>query len=224
MIRSAARAVLSTFPPLLTAAKAGREQVRLLRWRKARPAYPPDPVLRLHLGCGDINYPGFVNIDARPAAHVHHVQRIDRLPQFADNSASLIYVSHCLEHVPHRQVAPVLTEWFRVLAPRGVVRVSVPDFDQLVDIYLDNDRDMPSVLQPLMGGQDYAFNFHYTAFNAADLSRQFVDVGFVAPRRWQFGSEMYMSLPDWSGRSISYNGKSYPVSLNLEASKPPLTE
>ena len=189
----------------------------------SRPAYPADRVLRVHLGCGDIDYPGFVNIDARPAAHIHYVQGIDRLPQFADNSVSLIYVSHCLEHVPHRLVGPVMAEWYRVLAPGGVVRVSVPDFDQLVDIYLDNERDMLSVLQPLMGGQDYAFNFHYTAFNAADLSRQFVEVGFVDPRHWQFGSEMYTSLPDWSGRSISYNGKPYPVSLNLEASKPPLT-
>jgi predicted SAM-dependent methyltransferase len=190
-----------------------------LRWRATRPAHPQGDALRIHLGCGDIDEPGFVNIDARPAPHVHHVQGIARLDAFADDTADLIYASHCLEHVPHREMRVVLREWRRVLKPGGVLRLSVPDFDHIVDTYLDTGRELRSVQEPVMGEQNYPFNFHYTLLNFNELSRRLVDAGFRAPRRWQPGTGPFTSLPDWSGRSMTYGGKTYPVSLNVEAEK-----
>jgi predicted SAM-dependent methyltransferase len=190
-----------------------------IHWRAKRPPYPIVKDIRLHLGCGDIDYPGFVNIDARPQNHVHHVQRIDELSKFVDNSVTLIYGSHCLEHISHKRVVEVLKEWHRALKPSGVLRVSVPDFDLLLDIYLQNNRDMQSIILPLMGEQDYSFNFHYTAFTFGDLSRLFSEAGFRESRRWQNGTEQFTSLPDWSGRFINVNGRDYPVSLNMEAIK-----
>lgn len=218
MARVDIRSNSAIFSPLLAVVEGLNGWYTWLRWRLTRPAYPSGEI-RLNLGCGDIDYPGFVNVDARPRKHIHHVQRIDKLGAFADNSVALIYTSHCLEHVSHRQVLDVLKEWHRVLRPGGIVRISVPDFDLLVDTYLDNSRDMLSMLLPLMGGQDYAFNFHYSCFNRAELSRLLLLAGFQSPQPWQHGSEHYTSLPDWSGQSITYNGKQYPVSLNLEAVK-----
>ena len=212
-------AVLTKVPPLLAVAKRVNGWLKWLRWRVARPAYPSRSEIRLHLGCGDIDHPGFVNVDARPGKHVHHVQGVERMDLFRDDSVALIYTSHCLEHISHRRVPEVLKEWHRVLKPGGILRVSVPDFDLLVDTYLDNDRNMRSVQLPLMGSQDYAFNFHYTCFNHDELSRLMQEAGFEAPRRWQHGADEFTSLPDWSGRSMTFNGKVYPVSLNLEAVK-----
>jgi predicted SAM-dependent methyltransferase len=188
-------------------------------WRLQRRPYPDAQTLRLHLGCGDVDYPGFINIDARPQAHVHHVQGIDRLDSFATGTVALVYSSHCLEHVPHRQVPDVLKEWHRVLKADGVLRLSVPDFDLLLQAYLDNDRDIQSLLKPLMGSQDYPFNFHYTCFNERELTRLLKQAGFCTVRRWAYGSDTYTSLPDWSGRSMHVAGKDYLVSLNLEAVK-----
>jgi predicted SAM-dependent methyltransferase len=54
--------------------------------------------MRLHLGCGNINYPDFINVDLMPASHVHYVRGINNLKPFKNNSVDLIYACHCLEH------------------------------------------------------------------------------------------------------------------------------
>lgn len=192
------------------------------RWRLRRPAYPalaPGQALRLHLGCGHVDYPGFVNVDGRPAAHVHHVQGLERLDDFADGCAELVYASHCLEHFPHGRVRAVLSEWQRVLRPGGVLRVSVPDFDLLLQTYLDSGRNLRSVQMPLMGEQNYPLNFHFTAFNEQFLREMLEQAGLHSVRRWHSGEDAWASLPDWSGRSMVFEGRTYPVSLNLQATK-----
>jgi predicted SAM-dependent methyltransferase len=199
--------------------EATRAAAAWAQWRVRRPAYPPGSVLRLHLGCGDIDHPGFVNVDGRPAPHVHHVQGLDRLDVFADASAELVYASHCLEHLPLGRVRGVLREWHRVLRPGGVLRLSVPDFDLLVDAYLDTGRNVRSVQMPLMGEQNYPLNFHYVVFTERFLSDLLVDAGFQPPRRWQPGEDAWANLPDWSARSMVFEGRTYPVSLNLQATK-----
>lgn len=189
------------------------------RWRIQRPHYPAGDQKLLHLGCGNINHPGFINIDARPAPHVHLVQGIAKLDGFADRSVDMVYACHCLEHIPHNEVKDVLTEWFRVIKTNGIIRLSVPDFDLLAEIYVSSERDIRSIQAPLMGAQDYPHNFHYSAFTFNELSRLLMEAGFRLPRRWHFGTDALTSLPDWSGRNLLVGGKEYPVSLNIEATR-----
>src|SRR4051794_18403883 len=90
---------------------------------------------KLHLGCGQRHIPGFLHVDARPLPHVDIVTQLDRLPMFPDDSAALIYASHVLEHFPRHATLAVLSEWRRVLTPGGVLRLAVPDFEKIVEVY-----------------------------------------------------------------------------------------
>ena len=173
----------------------------------------------LHLGCGPINHPMFINIDARPAPHIHYVRRIDNLSVFKNNTVDLIYASHCLEHFSHRKIAEVLKEWYRVLKKGGVLRVSVPDFDLLLQIYRNNRNDINTIVLPLMGGQDYRYNFHYAVFTTSSLSSLLRETGFTDIKSWEPGSMHLTTFDDWSAGKITIHGRVYPVSLNIEAVK-----
>lgn len=186
-----------------------------------RPPLPllPDARINLHLGCGSINHPAFINIDMAPLPHVHYIRPIDNLKIFRDRSVELIYACHCLEHYSHRDIANVLTEWYRVLKSNGRLRLSVPDFDCMVKIYAENDQNIDTVLNPLLGSHVNKYDIHKSAFTERSLRDQLTSAGFVAVTRWTPGSDELTSFNDWSARAISINGKDYNISLNLEAVK-----
>lgn len=195
--------------------------IKRFRWILRRPREPVNvngDVL-LHLGCGEVDKSGFINVDLVPHPHVHYLRPIDDLSNFTDGSVDLIYASHCLEHFSFRKVPEVLSEWRRVLKKNGVLRISVPDFDNIIETYRLSGNRLDSVLGAIVGGQDYKYNFHYVVFNKIYLTELLRKAGFDEVREWLPGSTELTTFDDWSGRSFDVNGKSIPISLNLEAVK-----
>lgn len=186
-----------------------------------RPPFPKnlDGLINLHLGCGQVNHPAFINIDAIPSKHIHYVGRIDKISQFEDESVHLIYACHCLEHFSHKKTLAILKEWHRALRKGGVLRVSVPDFDSLVDQYLESKRNIQTVLLPISGGQEYKYNYHMTIFNEDSLRKLFFDAGFSSVKKWLPGSSDMTTFDDWSVHAVFIEEKKFQVSLNLEAIK-----
>lgn len=187
-------------------------------WNKSFPLLNNNQIF-LHLGCGLVNHPSFVNIDARFYSHIHYVQPIDQLKRFPKESVDLIYACHCLEHFSFLKIPSILSEWHRVLKFGGIIRLSVPDFDLLVKVYNENYNDINSIAMALMGGQDYKYNFHMSIFNHKSLEELLKSVGFHSVQAWEPGESIETTFIDWSCRPIIYKGKAYPVSLNLEAVK-----
>jgi SAM-dependent methyltransferase len=192
-----------------------------LRRLLVRPHLPgnPDGRILVHLGCGDVNSPEFINVDARPRPHVHYVRDVCDLSVFADDYADLVYACHVLEHIQRRRLKTTLQEWRRVLKPGGILRLSVPDFDLLLGIYDASGRDIESIIDPLVGAQNYAGNFHYSVFNLGYLSRLLVDGGFHNIRTWDPHQVTHHGFSDWASKTVERAGRSYRVSLNVEAVK-----
>ena len=189
--------------------------------RLMRPRFPglSHKTINLHLGCGGVNHPDFINIDAFPHSHVHYIRAIEDLSPFDDQTADLIYACHCLEHFPYAQVPYILSEWHRVLKVDGILRLSVPDFDLILEIYKDRENNVNSILGPLMGGHADKYDFHKTIFNQRYLKQLLIESGFREVREWLPGSCSLTSLNDWSSKTICLAGKEYAVSLNIEAIK-----
>jgi len=178
-----------------------------------------DGKVLIHLGCGDVNRLKFINVDVRPAPHVHYVRDVTDLSIFPDNHADLVYASHLLEHVRQKALRKTLWEWRRILKPGGILRLSVPDFDKILHIYESSARNIDSILGPLMGGQDYEYNVHYSVFNHRYLADKLREVGFKEVRQWDPDSVPNHNFRDWANSDLVVNGKAFPVSLNLEAVK-----
>jgi len=164
-----------------------------------------------------MNAPGFINVDATPFSHIHYVGGVDDLGMFPNKSADLIYASHVLEHITHKNLVNVLREWYRVLKEGGVLRLAVPDLDKIIDIYKVAGNDIQSIVNPLMGGQDYDYNFHQSIFNDKYLRQLLRSVGFKKVSGWNSEHVELHSFDDWASRNTNINGRRYPISLNLEA-------
>ena len=90
----------------------------------------------LNLGCGDRFHPDWVNLDlvsCHPAVRACDLRR--GIP-YPDASFDVVYHSHVLEHLSRAAGAGFLRECARVLRPGGILRIAVPDLEQIARQYL----------------------------------------------------------------------------------------
>ncbi len=95
-------------------------------WKRFRPLRYAS--LRwINLGSGSTTQPGMCNIDVVGPADLHF-NFLNRFP-LDDGITEAVYSEHVLEHFHIDQVPHILREVYRILAPRGVFRISVPRID-----------------------------------------------------------------------------------------------
>lgn len=95
--------------------------------------------LQLHLGCGPVLKPGWVNIDMFPADGVHTLDLRESIP-LPDGSCSLIYSEHFFEHIGYpRNAELLLRDYLRLLQPGGRVSIGVPDGELGLRAYAGDD-------------------------------------------------------------------------------------
>jgi predicted SAM-dependent methyltransferase len=171
---------------------------------------------RLHIG-GAQARAGWEVLDVRPAPHVDHVGNALDLSRFADGTFAEVYASHVLEHFDYvEELSRVLAEWFRVLAPGGVLRLSVPDLDILAHLVLQRHaldvNQRFQVMRMIFGGHTHEHDHHRVGLNQ-DFMSAFLDrAGFVNLQR----VSRHGLFADTSDTVVLGT----PISLNLNAYKP----
>ena len=89
----------------------------------------------LNFACGARIHTDWENIDFSPIdARVKKVNLLGRLP-YPDNYFDCAYSSHFLEHLTPESARSVLTEVLRVLKPGAILRLVVPDLENLCRTY-----------------------------------------------------------------------------------------
>jgi SAM-dependent methyltransferase len=58
-----------------------------------------------------------------------------------DDSCSIVFTSHMIEHIPHYKIEKVLCEINRILQIGGVLRIATPDLYKLAKAYVERDID-----------------------------------------------------------------------------------
>lgn len=102
----------------------------------------------------------------------------------------------------------------------GVLRIAVPDFEAVAQEY-GKEHDLERLMGLLYGGQDYEYNYHYTAFDFGSLKKRLEDNGFVGVKRYDWREFLPDGFDDYSRSYIPHmdfdNGKL--MSLNIVAVK-----
>lgn len=94
--------------------------------------------MRVNLGCGPVyvDSADWLNLDfVTNSKSVLQANLLEKLP-VDEGSAKLVYSSHFLEHIPKPQVMHFLAECLRVLKPGGVLRLVLPDLEEMARSYL----------------------------------------------------------------------------------------
>lgn len=178
--------------------------------------------MKLHLGCGRKYIDGFKHVDLQDFAHIDYKTSVDDLHFAQDNSIELIYAAHILEHFGRNEYVKVLEEWYRVLKPDGILRISVPSFNAVVEYYVNKEDNLELLLGLLVGGQKVGeYDYHKMIFDKKLLIKILQDIGFKNIEEYDWRETEHSNIDDFSQAYLPHMDKENGMlmSLNIEAIK-----
>jgi len=94
----------------------------------------------LNVGCGQRFHNAWTNIDLESTDPSVQQYDITKGLPFEDQQYDAVYHSHVLEHLDPADGDRLLADCFRVLKPGGVLRIVIPNLEQIATLYLENHR------------------------------------------------------------------------------------
>lgn len=134
---------------------------------------PAGKGIKLHLGCGDYWFDGFINIDFNIYGGTDMLVDIRQPLPFQPQTVERIEAYEVMEHMNKDEMYRMLEDWKRVLIPGGTIRISVPDMDELIAMYA---TDKKKALEEIYGLEDHPH--HKQGFTEESLIEVFTQHGF----------------------------------------------
>lgn len=170
---------------------------------------------KLHIGGKEVKE-GWELLNAMEFDGVDHLMNATDLSKFEDNTFSVIYASHIVEHLDFvGELFETMAEWHRVLKPGGTIHISVPDLDILCAMMIDKkqlDTQIRfQVMKMMFGGHIDEYDYHKVGLNLEFLGGVLNQAGYENIERvTSFGLFQDASELIFCG---------VPISLNLQAKK-----
>lgn len=165
--------------------------------------WPPGKPLRLHLGCGQWRFDGYVNIDYPPSEHTTIRQLgadihadITQL-RFPDGSVDEIRLHHVFEHFNRVTALALLIRWQRWLKVGGVLCIETPDLMGSARTLLSDAawKTKMAVVRHLAGDQAAKWAYHVDHWFAERFEQTLGRLGFgpVQKEEKSWSQEPYLS-------------------------------
>ena len=162
----------------------------------------PDNLVKLNIGSFiNMYHYGWINIDkinlsefAEQNGYIFRQEDISNHIPYGNNSVDIIIASHFLEHLDREGGKKFLSECSRVLKPKGIIRITVPDTELITKKYIDksisecghfnagvekSDDDTQSLYELLLAG-------HKTVYDFDSLSKFLSKTGFDNVKKMEF--------------------------------------
>ncbi|KAB2966546.1 MAG: hypothetical protein F9K18_05450 [Thermoanaerobaculia bacterium] len=196
------------FDELLAGEELPRESLTVLYLATNEPPWSP-PDFRLHLGCGPVALPGWINIDNRPYPGVDLVWDLALGIPF--RNARYAFAEHFIEHLSLDQGASFLEGCRAALGERGILRLSTPNLDWVWSATYhprEWSGDREAVRDCLALNRSFRGWGHQFLYNRTMLTAALRRAGFAAVSERTYGEsddpelrgiehhERYPDLPD----------------------------
>ena len=181
-------------------------------------------VTKLQLGCGSYPLDGWFNTDGSISKCFNGVNYLDVSRPFdiPDESFNYIYSEHLFEHLTYRQGKNMLNECYRILKPGGIIRLSTPNIEFLIDLYLHPEKEINKAyiefdskrtghpIDPI-----YAINHFHTdwghkiIYDPQSLTNVLNECGFKNIVRCKVGESSHESLNDIESHSKHFGSSKW---------------
>ena len=142
---------------------------------------------KLHLGCGQNYFEGYINIDF--PLDKHSVQQTSVADEFADitklryptGSIDEVRLHHVFEHFTRPVACALVASWQTWLKTDGVLHIEVPDFDRTAKSVLSrftDDHTKAVGLRHIFGSNEEFWAVHYEGWSAKRLGALVTAFGF----------------------------------------------
>lgn len=171
--------------------------------------------IKLHLGCGQHYFDGYVNIDYPLTEHsVQDVSVADiqaNLLQitYPTNGADEVRLHHVFEHFPRAVAAAQLCRWNIWLKQDHELRIEVPDFARTAKAAMGGMFSKPQnvyvALRHIFGSQEAHWAVHYQGYSEETLTDFLKAFGFkpVSVRRNEWKGTYNIDISSVKDRSLN---------------------
>jgi predicted SAM-dependent methyltransferase len=150
-------------------------------------------VTKLHLGCGPLALPGWVNIDNQRYPGVDKVLDLRKGLPYKD--VSFVFAEHFIEHLAYDDALKLMRESRRVLRDDGVLRLSTPNLDWVwVTHYRLDAPDDQQVAACFYLNRAFHGWGHQFLYNERTLAATLRDAGFANVKRVAYGESEHAEL------------------------------
>ena len=178
--------------------------------------------VKVNLGCGWRNFgKDWHHVDGGDYEHLDS-KDIFNLP-FEDNSIDLIYASLVIEYFDRQEISGIISKWYDKLKTGGILRLGVPNFEVITNLYQSGKYPLSSFLGPLYGRMEMGDQiiYHKTTYDYNSLSDLLYGLKFTEVRRWDWRATEHSEHDDHSQAYLPHMDKKNGmlVSLNVESVK-----
>lgn len=172
--------------------------------------------IKLNIGCGTDYKKGWINIDNNTD---NNIKKLDlnfdlrnSLP-YDDNSIDYIFNEHFIEHLTVEESRKSLSDFMRILKPGGVMRIAMPDLEDVFELYNDpNWKKRPVIKNHKMDfvrtraeivNMSFSWWGHKWLYDWEELVRRLEEVGAVNVKRCKLQQSTHEALRNLETREGS---------------------
>ncbi|MCX5921941.1 MAG: methyltransferase domain-containing protein [Candidatus Dependentiae bacterium] len=178
---------ISTSPATIQAALTLDSSLETLSQLSNANIWHSEIPLRLHLGCGENRFSGYVNIDYPPSEHT--VQKTQAADVYANlmtlsmpqNSVDEIRSHHVFEHFDRQNALALLCKWYNWLKVDGTLVIETPDFDASIKMLTSSTysyEQKQSVLRHVFGSHEAYWAVHWDGWYREKFKKILSTLGF----------------------------------------------